>query len=257
MITAQPPTAAAIDAYRRDGFARIRNLISPETALRLRAAALAAADAEQSSARRRDPVFDQHVNVWQRHPALAELVLHPDFAAVTEAYAGTGLRLWHDHLLIKRQGVSKATEFHQDKPYWPFVDDASSAHPISCWIALGDVPVERGCMSFIPGSHRLGGLRPQKLSDPGDFFSLAPELAWDSRVTVPLRAGDCTVHHGLTAHMAFPNSTDEARVAMVVIFIDRTTIYDGRKHVVTDSYGRLAVGDRIAGDWFPVTSTAA
>ncbi|MEH1129512.1 phytanoyl-CoA dioxygenase family protein [Micromonospora sp. CPCC 206061] len=43
-------------------------------------------------------------------------------------------------------------------------------------------------------------------------FRLAPELAWQERVTVPLRAGDCTFHNAYLAHTATPNLTDDPRI---------------------------------------------
>ena len=113
-----------------------------------------------------------------------------------------------------------------------------------------DVPAERGCMTFLPGSHRRTDLPAQNLGDARSLFNLCPELTWNPRITVPLRAGDCTFHHGRCAHMATPNCTDEPRVAHVVIFMPRTTIYDGKRHVVTDPLN-LTQGEIIAGELFP------
>lgn len=105
-------------------------------------------------------------------------------------------------------------------------------------------------MTFLPGSHRRTDLAAQNLGDGRSLFSLAPDLEWEERVTVPLRAGDCTFHHGRCAHMATPNFTEEARVAHIVIFMPRTTTYNGKAHVVTDPLG-LKVGDALAGEMFP------
>ena len=69
-------------------------------------------------------------------------------------------------------------------------------------------------------------------------------------MTVPLKAGDCTFHHGRCAHMATSNFTDDPRVAHIVIFMETTTTYSGRGHVVTDPLG-LAIGQPIQGEQFP------
>ena len=183
------------------------------------------------------------------------LTLHPNVGAVAEQLAGVPLRLWHDQILIKDPHNQKATEFHQDQSYWPHRD---STHPLSAWIALGDVPVERGCMTFIPGSHRHTELASLDLMDGQGLFRACPELTWEPRVTIPLRAGDCTFHHGRCAHMATPNGTDEPRVAHVVIFMDATTRYqkrrDGQPHPVTDPLG-LTEGALLEGDMFPRVGT--
>jgi phytanoyl-CoA hydroxylase len=69
---------------------------------------------------------------------------------------------------------------------------------------------ERGCMTFLPGTQHRTGLRPQDLHHEEDLFALDPSLRWIPRITVPLRAGDCTFHSGYTGHMALPNRTDLA-----------------------------------------------
>jgi len=83
-----------------------------------------------------------------------------------------------------------------------------------------------------------------------DFFGLAPDLQWETRVTVPLRAGDCTFHDAYVAHTATPNLTDDPRIAHVTIFIDAQKRYTGAAHVVTDGLG-LTVGEPLPDDRFP------
>jgi ectoine hydroxylase-related dioxygenase (phytanoyl-CoA dioxygenase family) len=236
--------------YRSQGFVRIRQIISSEEAAAFHRAASAALERLRHKDYSRSSVFTQIVNVWQEDAAMRELTLHPNVGAVAERLAGIPLRIWHDHMLIKQPHNNAPTEFHQDQPFWPH---ANTRHTLSAWIALVDVPVERGCMTFIPESHTRADLRPQNLHDAHDLFSIWPDLAWRERVTIPLKAGDCTFHHGLCPHMATPNNTDEARFAHVVIFMDAETTYSGAKHVITDPLG-LQVGDRLDGPLFPRTA---
>jgi len=239
---------SAIAFYRDHGFVRIRGIISPEEADTFRDIALYISETDKSFSG--SNIFDQHVNVWTSHEDIKPLTFHPNIARVAEILAGVPLRLWHDQILIKKPKNSVATEFHQDQPYWPH---SNSTHPISCWIALCDVPVERGCMTFIPESHLRTDLKEQNLGDDRSLFSIAPDLEYSGRVTVPLRKGDCTFHHGRCAHMATPNFTDDPRVAHVVIFIDEGTIYDGRPHITTDPLN-LSAGAPLDGPLFPSAS---
>lgn len=239
-------TDEQIESYRRNGFVPIAGIISPEEAAHFYQAALDFSNAAPDASRAR-PVFQQLVNVWTQDEAMKALTLHPNIAAVAEKLAGVDLRLWHDQTLIKKPHNEAPTEWHQDQPYWPH---QNSTHPISCWIALCDVPVERGCMTFLPGSQKRTDLPAQNLSDPESLFSICPDLKWQPRVTVPLRAGDCTFHHGRCAHMATPNFTDDPRIAHVVIFMDAQTQFSGRPHIVTANLG-LAVGENIEGELFP------
>ena len=105
-------------------------------------------------------------------------------------------------------------------------------------------------MTFIPGAQTRTDLPAQNLGDSRSLFTICPELEWKPRVTLPLKAGDCTFHHGRCPHMATPNFTDDPRVAHVVIFIDRTTTYRKQGHVVTDPL-KLEDGAFLEGDLFP------
>ena len=234
----------AVAFYREHGFVRVRGIISDSEADTFREVAL---DISRRDQRPIGNIFDQHVNVWREDERIRPLTLHPVVAQVAETLVGGPLRLWHDHILIKKPHNNAATEFHQDQPYWPHLD---SPDPISCWIALCDVPVERGCMTFLPGSHHRTDLAAQNLGDSGSLFSLAPDLRWSERVTVPLRKGDCTFHHGRCAHMATPNFTDDPRVAHVIIYINDGTRYTRKRHIVTDPLN-LEEGQLIEGELFP------
>ncbi|MGP3915149.1 phytanoyl-CoA dioxygenase family protein [Nonomuraea sp. 10N515B] len=236
-----------VAAYREYGFVRVRDVLQPGQVERFRAAAEAFLEAHRAESLEKHGVFSQLVNVWQRDRTLRELTFDPRLGRIAEQLAGFPLRLWHDQMLVKEPHNNAATEFHQDRPYWPHAGDRL---PLSAWIALVDVPPERGCMTFLPGTQDRTGLRPQDLHHEEDLFAMDPSLRWIPRVTVPLRAGDCTFHSGYTGHMALPNRTGQARFAHVTIYMDEATTYSGSEHIVTDPLG-LAVGDRLDGDTFP------
>lgn len=239
--------SALVEGYRRDGFVRLRGMLGPDEVERFRTGAEEFLEANRANSLDRSTVFTQLVNVWRQADVPRELTLHPRIAAAAEQLAGVPLRIWHDQMLVKEPHNETATEFHQDRPYWPHQNDR---HSLSCWVALVDVPPERGCMTFLPGTQARTGLRPQNLHDEEDLFNLDPELRWNERVTLPLRAGDCTFHNSYTGHMALANRTDRARLAHVNIYIDADTEYDGKPHVVTDPLG-LTTGDRLDGETFP------
>ncbi|NUU21617.1 MAG: phytanoyl-CoA dioxygenase family protein [Streptomycetaceae bacterium] len=236
-----------VAAYRAHGFVRVRGVLAPEQVERFRAGAEAFLAAHRAESVEKQGVFSQLVNVWQRDATLRELTFDARVGRIAEQLAGFPLRLWHDQMLVKEPHNNAATEFHQDRPYWPHEGDRLA---LSAWVALVDVPPERGCMTFLPGTQHRTGLRPQDLHREEDLFETDPSLRWTPRVTVPLRAGDCTFHSGFTGHMALPNRTDLARLAHVTIYMDEETRYNGGGHIVTDPLG-LARGDRLDGETFP------
>ncbi|QDP94932.1 phytanoyl-CoA dioxygenase family protein [Microlunatus elymi] len=239
-------SATTIEQYRADGFVHIPGVLQPDEVERYREAARDVFGREQGL----DPnnrMFKQVVNIWQRDETLRELTLDSRLAGLATQLAGIELRIWHDQLLIKPPHNQTPTEFHQDAPYWPH---AGCRHALSAWVALVDVPVERGCMTFIGGQQERHDIRAIDLTDAHDLFEAAPDLIYRRRVTIPLRAGDVTFHNGYTPHTANANDTDDFRFAHVNIYIDRDTRYDGRRHVCTDPLG-LEVGDSLPDDLFP------
>lgn len=243
-----------IASYRKNGFVCIPGVITPEETAEfydiIQSFSEKKRKGEENVFVRDRPVFTQIVNFWHEEPDIRRLTLHPNVGAIAEKLAGVPLRIWHDHMLIKQPHNEAPTAYHQDQPFWPH---ASSPNSLSAWIALCDVPVERGCMTFIPGSHKYTDLPPQSTGDSNVLFDNCPELTWEQRVTVPLKAGDCTFHHSRCAHMANANETDQPRVAHIIIYMDQTTTFNGKKHIVTDPLS-LEVGVKLEGDLFPAVS---
>jgi len=220
---------ALIEEYRHQGFVHVPAVLSEVEVETYRAAAQRVYD-QGVALNPADPIFKQVVNVWKSDATLAQLTRHQKLAQYATDLAGVPLRLWHDHLLAKSPHNGAATEYHQDGPYWPH---AGARHSLSAWIALVDVPVERGCMSFIPGQQGRREIRAVDLADRTDLFLAADDLTWAPRVTIPLRAGDVTFHNAYTPHTANPNDTDEVRLAHVNIYVDRELTFTGADHVCT------------------------
>ena len=90
---------------------------------------------------------------------------------------------------------------------------------------MTDVPLERGCLGFIPGSHKFG------VKEYVDIFENPhiPEVAKGTKLlSVPLLAGDATYHTGLTFHAANANKTAETREATTIIYFENGTTYNDK-----------------------------
>ena len=253
-MRAEDITPRMLSDFKTDGFVRIPQVISKEEAahyFEVGERLIEKVRGDEASAQ--DPgftdvdIFVQIVNAWKRDDEMRKLTCHPNVGRAAEVLAGAAMRLWHDQILCKMPHNEAPTEFHQDQPYWPH---ANCPTPVSAWIALCDVPVERGCMTFLNGSHRKDDLPIQHLNDPRSLFTICPELEYSTRVTVPLQAGDCTFHHGRCAHMATPNFTDLPRIAHVIIYMQLETRYREISHVVTDPLF-LKDGESLDGPLFP------
>lgn len=167
----------------------------------------------------------QMLNLWESFPEIKQYIFGKRISDIARKLTGSEtLRLYHDQALVKEPGPSAPSPWHQDQPYWPSKEPGM----ISCWMALDDVTIERGCMQFIPGSHKWGEFPPMSFAGDGpvleDLLSDAQKAAWNP-VPVELSAGSCTFHHGLTFHFTNANTTQQVRRALVTIFIPEGVTY--------------------------------
>lgn len=197
-----------------------------------------------------DKVFYQRVNLWLDHAGLRAYTFHPTLARIAcQLTRSKAIRLFHDHALIKRPGDSIPSPWHQDFPYWPMHQPGA----LSCWMALDDVNEANGCLQFIPRSHHWGKLPPVDLVSPQALREVVPDPQTKdfTPVAMPMPAGSCTFHDGLTFHYAGPNTSDKPRRAIATIYHPDGTLYTGVGHPVTDGLG-LKADKPIAGERFPI-----
>lgn len=57
----------------------------------------------------------------------------------------------HNCIMTKHPGYSSATLWHQDIRYWSF----DRPQLVNAWLAIGEESMINGCMSVLPGSHKL------------------------------------------------------------------------------------------------------
>ena len=217
-----------IEHYREHGFVKLEQVISDEPLRYFRemigyAVGHYFAEDDRAPADKRvyERSFLQAVNLASIYPAIRPFAHAFRFADLARRLMGIdGVRLWFDQALYKQPG-GRLTDYHKDAAFWPV---RPAAHTTTIWVALVDVPRERGCMAFAAGSHRAG-------DDPEfvDIFNVTEDLALPGELAwqwVPLAAGDCTFHSGCVYHRADANRTSVMREAMTVAYISADAVYD-------------------------------
>lgn len=163
-----------------------------------------------------------------------------------------GVRFDVDGVLIKtpadEEAGSSETEWHQD---WP-----NQSHDrvggMSFWIALNDIPPERGSLRFLSGSHVEGPLG-RTLRGGEDLVVQYPRLPLDHSPSKPIHyhAGDASVHTGLLVHSAPQNLTSVPRWAYAMTCFPADACYTGATFSNTDGLG-LEVGRPFDHPRFPL-----
>jgi ectoine hydroxylase-related dioxygenase (phytanoyl-CoA dioxygenase family) len=256
-------TKQQIEGYQRDGFVAQRGFLSTSEVAELKGAVLEAistmgkkkvaggsSDWEDGDGYY-SKVFTQRLNLWRISPVVKKFMLAPGLGEMLcKLEDQAGFRVWHDQALIK-EPFGNPTAWHLDNPYWSFY----SKHSISIWIALEDATLENGCMWFIPGTHRLARYDNSGIGENmSDLFKVYPEMAQTDPVSVPMKAGDCSFHNGLTAHGAGANMTRTRRIAMTCAYMPVGATFNGQRNILPEGYFKsLQKDDRLENDdWNPV-----
>lgn len=223
------PTGEQIEAFRRDGFVVIPDLLSPEELERFGAAVDEAVASRKSWDRRAlaektryEQSFDQCINLWEDFPGVRPLTFHARILACAADLLGVErLRLWHDQALYKDAG-GRETDAHQDQPYWPMLETDA----ITAWIPFDGSRRDAGAMAYVPGSHRFGVRKFVNIffdDKPYDIVS-GPESRGVEPQWVEVPRGAVAFHHSLTIHLAAANRTARPRrVHTMILFRDGAT----------------------------------
>jgi phytanoyl-CoA hydroxylase len=121
----------------------------------------------------------------------------------------------HNCVMTKMPSFSSQTNWHQDVRYWSY----ERPELVSAWFALGRETEENGCLSFIPGTHRMNFARDRL----DDALFLRQERE-DNRallataVTPQLEPGDLVLFHCRLFHAAGRNRTQETKFSLVCTY---------------------------------------
>jgi phytanoyl-CoA hydroxylase len=247
-MTTEPGLAAAHEAYQADGYVLAKGLIDPEEARYMRqelhdlfrrlsvgrnrawgsASSVAGAEGKQDLQALHDVQF--YCSVFSR------MIVDPRFTDVAAAVlAVENVQLHHTKAFIKPPEKGAPFPLHQDYPFFPHTQHRVAAAVFH----LDDAPAEKGCVSVVPGSHRLG---PLEHLGKGTWH-LAPE-EWPVTRAEPVEAeaGDVLVFSYLTIHGSGVNTSDEARTTWLVQFRDPADLPVSDKHTSSRGQGMMLRG---------------
>jgi phytanoyl-CoA hydroxylase len=214
-------TAEQIEAYRRDGFVVIENVLTEAEVQTLRRVTDELVEASRP-VREHNAVYDlepTHSAAEPRvrriklphkvHPAYDATMRHPRILAVLQALMHPSVRFDISKLNLKAPGYGAAVEWHQDWAFYPHTNDDLAA----VGVMMDDMRLENGPLLCIPGSHR-GPVFDHH--DPDGYFCGAmdptkAEVDYAGAVPCTGRAGSISVHHARTVHGSAVNTSAHPR----------------------------------------------
>jgi len=171
-------------------------------------------------------------------PWLDALVRHPAVLAAVESLIGPDLLVYHLTMWIKEPGDEAFVSWHQDGTYFGL--DPADQH-VTAWLALTDSTREAGCVTALPGSHRLGQLSHRARRAPANLLSNGQqvELDIDAARAVPLvlSAGEFSLHHTHLLHSSAPNRGRDRRIGIGISYIPTRVRHVGPRRLTASLVG--------------------
>ena len=176
------------------------------------------------------------LRAYERDDSFRALSTAAPIAAALHTLIGADVLLvlsHHNCVMTKMPSFSSLTNWHQDIRYWSY----QRPELISAWFALGAETEDNGCLSFVPGSHRMNFAR-ERLDD-NLFLRMDRD---DNRallataVTPSLDAGDLVLFHCRLFHAAERNRTTETKFSPVFTYraVDNPPLAGTKSALVED-----------------------
>jgi ectoine hydroxylase-related dioxygenase (phytanoyl-CoA dioxygenase family) len=183
------------------------------------------------------------------------LVRHPNVLDAVESLIGPDILLYHLTSWLKEPHEPSHVSWHQDGTYFGL----EPAMQVTAWIALTDATEEMGCIRLVPGSHVTGQQPHEDKATPGNLLSrgqtIARRIDAGDAITMPLRAGQISLHHTHVVHCSEPNRTGRRRIGIGVSYIPPQCRLVNDVRVTAsllrgeDRYGHFEQEPRPAGDF--------
>jgi phytanoyl-CoA hydroxylase len=167
---------------------------------------------------------------------------HDDLAAdiVTELL-GPDIDVFQTQFILKNPGAW-GQPWHQDSYYFHFDQQPQ----VGLWLAISEATLENGCLSVLPGSHKLQ-IQPHDADDrlgANQGYTVVRGLDDSAAVPVLMEPGDLLVFHSFLLHRSVDNRGKGRRAAMVYHY--------GRAGTVNVAAPEMrAIQDRVT-RWVPV-----
>ncbi len=216
-------TPEQITKFRRDGYVKIKDVLSPEVinhygpiitseVYRLNTMHLPIEQRDTYS-----KAFLQVGNIWTKNDTVKQFCWGQRLARMAAELLGVrGVRMYHDQALYKEAGGG-VTPWHADQYYWPM----SSANSVTAWIPLQATSMEMGPLAFAIGSHKFEAGRELGISDESEekIGRSMKEQNYPLDDT-PFDLGEVSFHYGWTFHRAGRNVSSKPRAVMTIIYMD-------------------------------------
>lgn len=224
-VGADPVTPSMQEAYKKNGYVIIRNVLNETETRKLRRTMECEGIQKHAYITADGEARQSGLVIWFTVDNDV-----PSAVASSEKVAGVMERLMGDEevyhfsskLIMKHPGSRGAFTWHQDYGYfytWGYIYPDSA----SVFIALDECTKETGCLQVIKGSHHLGRINHFVA---GKMLQADPEIVTEAKkrlevVDVEMKPGDAIYFSGNLLHCSLPNVSNKPRWSYVIAYNQR------------------------------------
>ena len=221
--------------FRRDGFIRLPNVLSPGAVVRLREELINLLNKTFPKNNRNNRFLSLEM-MWIESPIIRQYVLSPRIAKISaDLLSVKSVRLYHDNTLSKEPGCGR-TPWHYDDHHFPL----ETNDVVTAWMPAQPVPKAMGPLSFAKPLNVFNLVKNINFNKNDTSYDKnvtevfkANNVAIDSK---PFAIGEASFHHNLSFHTAGENRTSQSRIVLA-----NTYFADGARVVEKPTM--------VSGDW--------
>ncbi|MEM7281781.1 MAG: phytanoyl-CoA dioxygenase family protein [Pseudomonadota bacterium] len=151
-----------------------------------------------------------------------ELATNNAVLDAVETVLGPDILLWDSAYIIKEPQTSGFVSWHQDLTYWGLESD-SDDDLVTAWLALTPATKQNGCMRFVRASHHGQHFDHQDTRETDNILHRGQTITNRFReadiVSIELRPGEMSLHHGWAIHSSQPNGSTQRRVGLSLQYL--------------------------------------
>jgi len=208
----------AITQFNRDGYVKLKQVLSPGALALLRQETETTLRAELGENPGLD--FRSGEMMWLTNEIFRQFVLSPRIAEIAAALMGVQrVRLYHDNALAKEPDCGR-TPWHYDAEHFPI----ASKNVCTAWIPLQAIPRNMGPLAFAVGMDTCRLVESVESSRfDTSYDRTVSNIFTEQGVAVddgPFALGEISFHHAQSFHTAGPNHTTESRMVLATTYFE-------------------------------------
>ena len=222
-------------AFRRDGFIKLPNVLSPAAVVCLREELICLLRKTFPENTKNNRFLSLEM-MWIESLIIRRYVLSPRIAKISaDLLSVKSVRLYHDNALSKEPGCGR-TPWHYDDHHFPL----ETNDVVTAWIPAQPVPVSMGPLSFAKPLSVFNLVKNINFNkNDTSYDKKVAEVFKANHVVIdsePFEMGDVSFHHNLSFHTAGGNTTSQSRIVLA-----NTYFADGARVVKEPTM--------VSGDW--------